>query len=84
MHIATWISIIMLIAAALVLIVLVLMQDNKGGGVGSEFGGNSESFFGRNRSKTKENRLVFLTKVVSTVIAILCVVATLLLKYYMA
>lgn len=84
MRIATLSSIILLIAAAVVLIILVLMQDTKGGGLGAEFGGNTDSFFGRNRSKTKEGRLVFLTKVASIAIAVLCVGATLLLKYYMS
>lgn len=84
MYIATWIFIILLIASALALIVLVLMQDSKGGGLGTEFGGNTDSFFGRNRSKTKESRLAFLTKIASVAIAVCCVVVTLLLKYYMS
>ena len=84
MYIATWIFFVLLIVSALALIVLVLMQDSKGGGLGAEFGGNTDSFFGRNRSKTKESRLVFLTKVASIAIAVCCVVVALLLKYHVS
>lgn len=84
MRIATWISIIVLIISAIAMIGLVLMQDTKSSGLGAEFGGNTDSFFGRNRSKTKESRLAFLTKVAAVAIAVACVVATLLLKYYIS
>lgn len=84
MNIATWISIILLIVAAFAMIGLVLMQDTKSSGLGTEFGGNTDSFFGKNRSKTKESRLAFLTQVAAIAIAVFCVVATLLLKYYIS
>ena len=84
MYIATWISIILLIVAAIAMIGLVLMQDTKSSGLGTEFGSNTDSFFGKNRSKTKENRLAFMTQVLAVAIAVCCVVATLLLKYYLS
>jgi len=43
------------------LIVVVLMQDVKTSGMGAVMGGSSETFFGKNRGRTKEALLKKLT-----------------------
>ncbi len=80
MYALIWIGFIVLILASVSMIALVLMQDTKSSGLGSSFGGNTDSFYGRNKSKTREGRLAFLTKVLGVVIAVVCIVTVLMLK----
>ena len=63
-------------------IALVLMQDSKStGGVNAAFGGGGvESFFGKNKSKSRNSRLEFLTKTMGIVIAVLSVALALVYK----
>lgn len=84
MYALIWVGFILLIVASLVMIGLVLSQDSKSSGLGSSFGGNTDSFYGRNKSKTKEARLSFFTKVLAVVIAVLSIVTVLLLKGFSA
>ena len=81
MNVLIMVGIIVLILASLCMIGLVLMQDTKSGGIGSSFGGNTDSFYGRNKSKTREGRLSTMTKVLAGVIAVVCIVTVLLLKW---
>ena len=64
---------IILLAAALFLVVAVLLQSGKSQGLsGSISGGNgSETYFGRNKGKSKEKKLNTLTIVVAIVFVLI-------------
>lgn len=66
------------------MIAIVLMQDTKSSGLGSGLGSvsNAESFFGRNRSKTREGRLMFQTKILACVIAVISLGLVLIFQFY--
>ena len=53
---------ILIAISSLTLIISVLMQEGQGNGLGAITGG-SETFFGKNKSKTLEGKLAFVTKV---------------------
>lgn len=86
MNTLIWILFILLIASAVMLIAVVLMQNVKTSGLGATFGGNmeTESFYGKNKSKTRDGRLQNLTKLLAVVIGVLCIVLTLILNVFTA
>lgn len=68
------IQIIFAVLAALssiVLIVAVLLQEGQNKGMGAITGG-SETFFGKNKSKTKEGKLKAMTKAAAVVFVVSC------------
>ena len=74
-------SVICVVLAALCslfIIVVVLLQQGNSNGVGA-LGGNTETFYGRNKSKTLEQKLKKLTVVCVAIIAVL-MIAFFLLK----
>lgn len=73
---------ILLIIASLAIIVIVLMQKSREGGLsGAITGGGSDTFFGKNKSRTKEAILARITKYIAIVFFVLCFAATLLLLF---
>lgn len=72
---------ILLIAASLAIIVIVLMQKSREGGLSGAITGGSDTFFGKNKSRTKEAILARVTKYVAIVFFVLCFAATLLLLF---
>lgn len=67
---------VVLILLAVGIIVLVLMQEgNQQGLSGAISGGSSESFFGKNKSRTNEARVGFITKIVAAAFFVLALVA---------
>ena len=61
---------VVLVVCALVLIVTVLLQPGESNGLGAIAGG-AETFFGKNKAKTMEGKLVLATKA-SAVAFIIC------------
>lgn len=80
MNALVWIVNIVLVLCSLGMVVIVLMQDTKSSGMGAAFGG-ADSFFGKNKSKTKEARKELLTKVLAVVIAVLAIVMVVMLRF---
>lgn len=72
---------ILLIAASLAIIVIVLMQKSREGGLSGAITGGSDTFFGKNKSRTKEAILARVTKYIAIVFFVLCFAATLLLLF---
>lgn len=72
---------ILLIFASLAIIVIVLMQKSREGGLSGAITGGSDTFFGKNKSRTKEAILARVTKYVAIVFFVLCFAATLLLLF---
>lgn len=73
---------IVMILSSIILIAVILMQDSKGDGMGAlTGGGTTESFFGKNKSSSREGRLQKWTKIFMAVIAVLCVAMVILSRY---
>ena len=62
----------LIIACALFMVFVVLMQPGNSSGLGA-FGGSSETFFGKNKSKTLEGKMKPLTVIVSIVLGVLLI-----------
>lgn len=66
---------VLLIVAAVFLIVAVLIQSGKSKGVsGTISGGSSETYFGKNKSKSLDKKLSILTTVVAIVFMVVVLV----------
>ena len=82
MDVLIWILFIALIICAVAIVVTVLMQSVKSSGLGATFGGETDSFYGKNQRKTRDGRLQFATKLFAVVLAVLCIVLTVLLQLF--
>lgn len=73
---------ILLIILAILIVVLVLLQEsNQQGLSGAISGGSSESFFGKNKSRTDEAKKAFLTKILTAVFCVLVVASALVMLF---
>ena len=72
---------IVLILLSVAIIVLVLLQEGKSAGVSGAIAGGAETFFGKNKSRTMESKLVLITKIIAISFFVLALVATLLLLF---
>ena len=72
---------VVLILLSLAIIALVLLQEGKSAGLSGAIAGGAETFFGKNKSRTIESKLVFITKIVAIAFFVLALVATLLLLF---
>ena len=69
---------IVLILLSVAIIVLVLLQEGKSAGLSGAIAGGAETFFGKNKSRTMESKLVLITKIIAISFFVLALVATLL------
>ncbi len=67
---------IIFILVCLSLIVLVLMQEGKSAGLGS-ISGAAQTYWGKNKGRSMEGRLVWLTKVLAVVFMLLAIILNL-------
>ena len=72
---------IVLILLSVAIIVLVLLQEGKSAGLSGAIAGGAETFFGKNKSRTMESKLVLITKIIAISFFALALVATLLLLF---
>ncbi len=72
---------VILILLSVAIIVLVLLQEGKSAGLSGAIAGGAETFFGKNKSRTIESKLVFITKIVAISFFVLALVATLLFLF---
>ncbi len=73
---------VVLVLLALSIIVLVLLQEgNQQGLSGAISGGSSESFFGKNKSRTNEAKVAFVTKIVAGVFFVFALAATIVMMF---
>lgn len=72
---------IVLILLSVAIIVLVLLQEGKFAGLSGAIAGGAETFFGKNKSRTMESKLVLITKIIAISFFVLALVATLLLLF---
>ena len=69
-----------LFVTSVVLVVIVLMQEGRSDGLGAIAGG-AETFLGKNKGRTMEDKLVKITKIVASVFFVLSLVATLIVLF---
>ena len=62
---------IILLAAALFLIVAVLLQTGKSQGLSGTISGSSETFFGKNKGKSRDKKLATITIIVAVLFALI-------------
>ena len=67
------VALVIMAICALFIILVVLFQPGNSSGVGA-LGGQTESFLGKNKSKTFEHKMKKLTVISGVVFAVLCVV----------
>ena len=72
---------IVLILLSVAITVLVLLQESKSAGLSGAIAGGAETFFGKNKSRTMESKLVLITKIIAISFFVLALVATLLLLF---
>lgn len=72
---------IVLILLSVAIIVLVLLQESKSAGLSGAIAGGAETFFGKNKNRTMESKLVLITKIIAISFFVLALVATLLLLF---
>lgn len=72
---------IVLILLSVAIIVLVLLQEGKSAVLSGAIAGGAETFFGKNKSRTMESKLVLITKIIAISFFVLALVATLLLLF---
>lgn len=64
---------ILLFISAIFLIVAVLMQTGKSKGAGVVTGGSSETYFGKNKGKSRDKQLAMLTTIVAIVFVVIAI-----------
>lgn len=72
---------IVLIITSLVLVATVLLQEGKSAGLSGAIAGGAETFLGKGKSKTAEQKLAKITKIVAVVFFLLSLVATLIVLF---
>ncbi|MBO5852150.1 MAG: preprotein translocase subunit SecG [Clostridia bacterium] len=73
------ICVILSVIAAIFVIIVVIMQPSNSNGVGA-ISGHSETFYGKNKSKTLESKMKKLTIIAIAVLAV-CMIVFFLLQY---
>ena len=66
------ICLILSIISAIFVIIIVIMQPGNSNGIGA-VSGNSETFYGKNKSKTLESKMKKLT-VISVIVLVVCMI----------
>ncbi len=72
---------IVLIITSLALVALVLLQEGRQQGLSGAIAGGAETFLGKSKSKTIEQKLVKITKIFAVVFFVLSLVATLVVLF---
>ena len=73
---------ILLFISAIFLIVAVLMQTGKSKGVGAIAGGSSETYFGKNKGKSRDKKLALVTTIVAIIFVILALFSFVIQPYH--
>ncbi|MGI6248546.1 MAG: preprotein translocase subunit SecG [Acutalibacteraceae bacterium] len=73
---------ILLILSSISIIIVVLLQESKTAGLSGAIAGGAETFFGKNKGRTIEQKLVKWTKYIAVFFFILSLATTLLLLFF--
>lgn len=72
---------IVMLLTSLALVAIVLLQEGRQAGLSGAIAGGAESFLGKNKSKTIEQKLVKITRVLAVLFFVISIVATLLVFF---
>lgn len=72
---------IVLIITSLILVATVLLQEGKSAGLSGAIAGGAETFLGKGKSKTAEQKLAKITKIVAVAFFLLSLIATLIVLF---
>ena len=72
---------ILMILASIVVIAAVLLQPSRSAGISGIVGGGAETFFGKNKAKSYEGKLILITKISAGVLFVLCLAMVLVARY---
>lgn len=72
---------ILILLTSLLIVVLVLLQEGKQQGLSGAIAGGAETFFGKSKGRTMEQKLVKITRVFAVVFFILTLGTTLILLF---
>ena len=72
---------ILILLTSLLIVVLVLLQEGKQQGLSGAIAGGAETFFGKSKGRTMEQKLVKITRVVAVVFFVLTLGTTLILLF---
>ena len=70
-----------LIALGIIIVALVMLQESKQQGLSGAIAGAADTFFGKNKGRTKEAQLAKFTKIAGAIYFILTFVAALLVLF---
>lgn len=73
---------VVLIVLAIAIVALVLLQEGNSKGLSGAIAGGAETFFGKNKGRTMEAKLVKLTKVVGIGFFVLALAAKIILTIF--
>ncbi len=72
---------IVLIITSLALIAIVLLQEGRSAGLSGAIAGGADTFLGKGKSKTTEQKLSKITKILAIVFFVLALVSTLIVLF---
>ena len=72
---------IVLIVTSVALVAMVLLQEGRQQGLSGAIAGGAETFLGKSKSKTIEQKLVKITKILAIVFIVLSLIATLVVIF---
>ena len=72
---------ILILITSILVVVLVLLQEGKQQGLSGAIAGGAETFFGKSKGRTMEQKLVKITRVLAIVFFVLTLGTTLLLLF---
>ncbi len=70
-----------LVVTSIALVAIVLMQEGRSDGLSGAIAGGAETFFGKNKGRTMEEKLVKITKALAVIFFVLSLVATLVVLF---
>jgi preprotein translocase subunit SecG len=73
---------ILLIISSVLIVIVVLLQESKTAGLSGAIAGGAETFFGKNKGRTIEQKLVKVTKYIAIFFFVLALATTLLLLFF--
>lgn len=72
---------IVLVISAILIVILVMLQQSQQQGLSGAIAGGSDSFFDKNKGRTKEAQLAKLTKVVASVFCVAALAAVVIFAF---
>lgn len=72
---AAWrvVAIVALVLICIALTIIILFQEGKSAGLGSLAGQNTDSYWSKNKARSKEGRMVLITSLMVAAFFIICV-----------